>query len=293
MSHVTQSPIVVGIDGSAAADAALAWAVEEARVRGVALRLVHALDLSRYTTGDGFTTVVEAQRRLAEEILGGAVADLEDVDVVVESSLETGRPAAALLQHAKSAQMLVVGSRGHGDLSSMLLGSTSLQVAMHAPCPVTVLRADGGHRAWRSADHVLVGVDGTEVSEPAIELAIEEADLRGLGLVALHAWQWPNMSLDVPPPHEWDAAEDEARIVLSERMAGWQEKYPRLEVTRRVVRGDAAALLVAASSDAAVTVVGSRGAGGFKGLLLGSTSHAVLHGAHSPVAVVRTTASPR
>ena len=290
MSPATRASIVVGLDGSAGAHPALVWAVDAARRRHVRLRLVHAMDLTKNTSRwQDSMPPVEVQRDMAWSVLTTAVVDLEDIDMTVELHLDLGRPASVILEQARDAQMVVVGSRGLGDLAGLLLGSTSLQVAMHASCPVVVVRA-GAHQLdeGRSAGRIVVGVDGSEVSEAAIGFALEEADIRGVGLTALHAWQWPVQPINATPAHEWAAAQEEEQALLAEWLAGWTEKYPDVEVIKRTRRADPASALVAESVGAALTVIGTRGAGGFKGLLLGSVSHAVLHHAESPVAVVRT-----
>lgn len=290
MSFTTRSPIVVGLDGSPSSDAALAWAVDAARRLRAPMRLVHAIDLTRYAgRWQDLTPAVDTQRDRARSLFAPALAGLKYGELAIETYLELGRPASILLEQSAHAQMVVVGSRGHGDLVGLLLGSTSLQVAMHAACPVVVVREPQiGPDPGRSAGRVLVGVDGTEVSEAAIQFAFEEADTRCLGLTALHAWQLPDAEFEVPLPVEWAAAQERERALLAERLAGWGEKYPDVDVIHKTRRADPASALVTESTGAALTVVGSRGAGGFKGLLLGSVSHAVLHHAGSPVAIVRT-----
>lgn len=293
MSHSSSAPIVVGIDGSSSADAALSWAVEAARLRHTRLRLVHAIDLTWTASSPAFAPPVDAQRDMAWSVLTTAMVDLEDVDVAVETSVGTGRPAPVLLEEAERAQLVVLGSRGRGDLVGLLTGSTSLQVAMHATCPVVVVRAGLPEPArGRSAGRVVVGVDGTEVSEAAIAFAFEEADLRRVGLTALHAWDWPE-HVDATHHGLWAAAQEAEEAVLAERLAGWTEKFPDVDVTRVTRRADPAWALVDESAGAALTVVGSRGSGGFKGLLLGSVSHAALQHADAPVAVVRTRGDAR
>jgi nucleotide-binding universal stress UspA family protein len=229
---------------------------------------------------------VEIESDRGWSLLTSAVAGLEHLDLQVEPILDVGRPARILLEHARHAQLVVVGSRGHGDFSALLLGSTSLQVAMHAPCPVIVVRwPRPGAVSGPSVGRIVVGIDGSELSESAVAFAFDEADRRDVGLTALHAWESPLP--EALPTHEWQAVEDEERALLAERLAGWGEKYPDVDVDHRVVRGDAIANLVAESVGAELTVVGSRGAGGFRGLVLGSVSHGLLHHAGSPVAVVR------
>jgi nucleotide-binding universal stress UspA family protein len=283
----TRSPIVVGVDGSAGSEAALAWAIAEAKRRHCRLRLVHVLDATAYLGYWSDLTPGDDLRALSWTVLDGAMASCESLDVDVEPCLEIGSPANALLDRAHDAALVIVGARGAGGFSGLLQGSTSLRVAMRAPCPVIVvpLRPTiAGHGP--SSGRIVVGVDGTEASEAAIAFAYEEADLRKIGLTAVHAWP-PPIRPAGPESVDDPAVADEERALLGERLAGWSEKYPDVHVIQRSVRANAARALVDESQGAELTVVGSRGAGGFRGLLLGSVSHAVLHHAGSPVAVVR------
>ena len=294
MSHTASAPVVVGIDGSASAGAALDWAVAAARRHRTRLRLVNAIDLVRSTSSPELLPPIDDLRDLAWSVLTSAMVDLEDVDVAVESSVGIGRPAPVLLDEAEKARVVVLGSRGRSDLLGLLTGSTSLQVAMHAPCPVIVVRAGLPELAGgRAAGRVVVGIDGTEVSESAIAFAFEEADAMRVGLIAVHAWEWPERHVDTAHGVPWAAVQEAEEAVLAERLAGWTEKYPDVEVTRVIRRADPASALVDESAGAALTVVGSRGSGGFRGLLLGSVSHAVLQHAGCPVAVVRTEGDSR
>jgi nucleotide-binding universal stress UspA family protein len=133
---------------------------------------------------------------------------------------------------------------------------------------------------------VVVGVDGSRLSEAALAFAVDTAVRRGTSLVAVHAWQ------DTADPRvaaliDWEAVAVEEAAVLAERLAGWQDKNPDLTIERRVVRDSPAHELTALSATAQLVVVGSRGRGGFAGLLLGSVSQALLRHAACPVAVVR------
>ena len=131
-----------------------------------------------------------------------------------------------------------------------------------------------------------MGVDGSELSEAAVAFAYDAADRRRAGLTAVHAWAGPLMT-EGPPIHEGTAVEEEERELISERLAGWGERYPDVDVVQRVVRSDPVVALVTESAGAQLTVVGSHGAGALHGSLLGSVSRRVLRAAESPVAVVR------
>jgi nucleotide-binding universal stress UspA family protein len=287
----TARRLVVGVDGSPAATAALGWALDEARSRSAPLWLVHALDQSHT---DAFTRAnpvfVAEVRRAAERILDTAVAHARAVvpDLDVYPVLEVGTPAAVLLTQAAAADLVVLGSRGRGGFAGLLLGSTSLKVATEAGCPVVVLRArtDAGG-ASPSAGRIVVGADGSPCSEAALQFAFTRAGRRGLGLMAVRAWRSPAIYVDVPTSKRWEQLEKKERMVLAEGLASWRERYPDVDVVERTVLGNAAATLVDESAGAELLVVGSHGRGGVGALLLGSVSHAVLHHARCPVAVVR------
>jgi nucleotide-binding universal stress UspA family protein len=229
-----------------------------------------------------------AQQILAEALeLAGAV----DSSVTVGGELAVGAPSAVLLEASRTAGLLVVGSRGHGEFVELLVGSTGVQVATHAACPTVVIRPPDPHGdTGAQAGRVVVGLDGSPVSEAALAFAMEQASWRGVGLTAVHAWDISY--LNVPgrvgpiPPEVRRAETETAETLVAEALAGWQEKFPDVAIRTWAPEMAPAGALVDASSGAELLVVGSRGRGGFKSLLLGSVSHAVLHHAHGPVAVV-------
>ena len=181
---------------------------------------------------------------------------------------------------------VVVGSRGRGGSTGLVLGSTSTAVAMHASCPVVVV-----HRG-RDLDRggpVVVGVDGSQLSEAAVAWAFDAAAQRGTGLTAVHAWLPPWGLADqwaVVGAGEWEALARSAAATLSESLVGWSDEHPGVVVEERVVQAHPGTALADASRGAQLVVVGCRGRGGFAGLVLGSVSRAVLHHAGCPVAVV-------
>jgi len=137
---------------------------------------------------------------------------------------------------------------------------------------------------------VVVGVDGSELSRLALDFAFEEAALRGVELVAVLAFSHPTAhgrGAMLPPVYDLDAYEAEQRSLLAEAVAAVRDRHPGVPVSERVVRGSAAKVLVGESQAAQLVVVGARGRGGFKGLLLGSVSQAVLRHSASPLAIVR------
>ena len=277
-------PVVVGVDGSASAYRAVEWAAGEAHRRGVGLRLVRAFS---WTTADHPTGWVARYRNEMLDVSRRQVARAVRVaadtrpDVEAESQVEIGAPIEVLSSEARRAQLLVLGDRGLGEVAGLVLGSVAVSLAARGACPVVVVR---GERAGADGP-VVVGVDGSPVSEAALAFAFDAAAARGVDLVAVHAWSPTAIDEELASLVEWDASAESA--VLAERLAGWGQKYPQVAVRRTVVRDGAVRALVTASAGAQLVVVGSRGRGNAAGLLLGSVSHGVLHGAHCPVAVVR------
>lgn len=284
------APVVVGVDGSASSLAAVELAAQEAALRRRPLHIVHAfvwpyLYLSPQLAPGPLTD--GGLRQDAERIVAEAVSRAHVVapGVTVRGEVVAGAAAAVLLDETRDAELAIVGDRGLGGFTGLLVGSVATQLATHASCPVLVARGSQ-HRG----DPVLLGVDGSAANDAATEFAFEAASLRGVPLVALHAWTPPRSSgreymlpllIDL---HELEG--DEGRL-LAGALAGWQEKYPDVTVCRRLVQGGQRRALIEASSGAQLAVVGSRGHGGFAGLLLGSVSQALLHHSGCPVAIVR------
>jgi nucleotide-binding universal stress UspA family protein len=288
MSTIPGNSIVVAVDGSPSSQAALDWAIDEAGRRSLPLHLLHAFGVDysmmpRPTLSPDGTSV-------DDELLDAGMARVRSLApaVRVTSEADTGYPAPALVALSGTADTIVLGARGRGAVRGALLGSVSLQVAMHARCPVVVVRelpAPGP-----SVPRVVVGIDGSPTSERAIEYAFAQASLRGLGLTVVHAW-WMEFVEGViattSSEEQWERMGQEQRALVSESLAGWHEKYPDVDVRQHVVRSLPAEALIGESAGAELVVVGSRGRGGFRGLLLGSVSHSVMQHAHCPVAVVR------
>jgi nucleotide-binding universal stress UspA family protein len=273
----TGQPVVVGIDGSDLATVALAWGVDAAHRRSCPLRLVH--------------TVRPSDRLAGEEMLEDAAARacraVPGLDV--STVLDGGDPADALLKQASDAAVVVLGGRGRSDVSSLVHSSTSLKVAMHAPCPVVVIRLAGEDAPpGPSAGRVVVGVDDSARSGRAVDFAFREAALRGRGVTAVLTWVGPDIDTVALPSHEWQQAADDEVALLTRILAVARTEFPEVDVRERVVQGDAADVLVDESRGAEMVVVGSHGRGGMGAILRGSVSHTLLHHAHCPVAVVRT-----
>jgi nucleotide-binding universal stress UspA family protein len=182
--------------------------------------------------------------------------------------------------------MIVVGARGLDEFGWRMVGSVSSGLLHHAHCSVVIVRdPDSVGPGSRDDAPVLLGIDGSPDSEAATALAFDEAVRRGVPLVVLHAWSdvgvFPILGMD------WHVYRDEGDEALGERLAGWQEIYPDVQVHRRLVCDVPARWLVNESDSAQLVVLGSRGRGGFEGLHLGSVSSAVAQSARVPVIVVR------
>ncbi|WP_447002769.1 universal stress protein [Saccharothrix isguenensis] len=281
------APIVVGVDGSESALTAVRWAAEEAVRRQAPLKLVHAYVLPTRGYPEMVVTgheVREAFEQQGRERVEEAARSVRDVVPEVETSVVVERPAAAMIAESRHAQLVVLGSRGLGAVSGLLVGSVAVAVTTHGRCPVVVVRD-----TVPGNGPVVVGVDGSPASEEAIGFAFEEASLRGATLTALIAWT--DLLVDNPYATrlrlDRDEVEEQQRGLLAQRLAGWQQQYPDLAVERVVVRERTVRALIEASRNAQLLVVGSRGRGGFAGMLLGSTSQALVYQSPCPLVVVR------
>ncbi|MGW7406542.1 universal stress protein [Streptomyces sp. NPDC054833] len=280
-------PIVVGIDPDPSNRLALAWAADEADRRRLPLRLVHTRQAppATYRTAEltsAWDTWDEALRTLGTRALEQAEAFVRDRRPHVEVSvlLAEGDAAVVLRGQAQEAAALVLGSR---HLTAVQEFARSLAVAVpviaHTHCPVIVVRE--AEHITQQPPFLVVGVDGSPDSKTAVDYAFEEAALRGAGLRALYVWHPPLLgALDEQAAHQ------ECRRLLSETVAGRTAAYPDVILHHEVVRGHPVQVLTEASAHALGLVVGTRGLGGFTGLLLGSVSQGVLHHALCPVMVV-------
>lgn len=286
------APVIAGVDGSAAALEAVAWAAVEAHSQHRTLQVLHASvwSLLRHPVPAAVPSTYR-QSRLHEaqcwvrDAARAARQAAPGVEVV--ERLVVGEPAPVLLGESRHAQQLVIGSHGLEYAGPPDIGSVALRLAQHADCPVVVVRsgAPGDPRG-----PVVVGVDGSTAADAAVGFAAVHASHAGVPLVALHAWS--DVGLDPAGGSlwrslDWDAAAAAAERVLAEQLAGWQEKYPDVEIRRVIARDRPVRRLLAEAADARLLVVGSRGRGGMRGMLLGSTSQALLHVAGCPLAIVR------
>ncbi len=285
---ITERPIVVGIDGSAGAQAAVHWALEEARTRQAAVRLICAYRvMPGFYQAPGmypdFPQDSELVRKNADRLLSEALADAARTAPGVPVSGDTvdGSPIPALIEASEAASLLVLGSRQRSALGATFLGSVSGAVAARANCPAVVLRGPADEQA-----EVVVGVDGTAASQALLEFGFDHASRWRVPLRAVLCWH-PDLLASMlwrPEP----PAPARAEAWLAEAVAGWQEKYPDVDVRSGVLREHPAAGLVSEAATARLLVVGNRGRHAIAGTLLGSVSQAVLHHATCPVAVLPT-----
>lgn len=289
--------ILVGADGSAASNAAVRYAAELASTRNRPLRIVHAISLSDMTwvygmtlgSAPGFENGLIAD---GKRILASAAQLAHEVDSGLEISAEVSRqpPARILVELSHEASLVVIGESGTSRLGA--LGSTAVAVTSHAHAPVVVVRNARGSDLPPRTGPVVVGIDGSEVSDHAIGLAFDEASRRGAPLIALHTWSDIGFSTAeyagdrgmLTPPIDYKVIE---QAILAERLAGWQEKYPDVPVERRIHADAPRDRLLELSDEAQLIVVGSRGRGGFRGLLMGSVSNALVAHARCPVLVAK------
>ncbi|MGY1900436.1 universal stress protein [Nocardia gipuzkoensis] len=285
------SSILAAVDGSASSYQAVAWASAEAALHRCALHIITSMAIP-IGFGPGISmgeADLEWMRRDGERILTEAArvartaSPGDEPAITTEVSFELVIPL--LIERSAQARMLVVGSRGLGAFQRGLLGSVSTATTHHAHCPVAVIHGISAIDAVSARQPVLVGVDGTDNSVPAVELAFEEASRRKVDLVALHAWS-DTSGLDVPV-RGWDGARESAEAVLAENLAGWNERYPDVAVRRIVTADRPARSLLEESANTQLVVVGTHGRGGFASTVLGSTSNALLHSIDVPMIVVR------
>ncbi|WP_141810419.1 universal stress protein [Nocardia bhagyanarayanae] len=287
----SNAPVLVAVDGSASSYQAAAWAAVEATLHDCRLRIFTSMAIpSGYGPANTVTEThleplrAEGQRIVAEATrIARTAAPGKHLLIDTEVGFDLVTPT--LIERSHQVRMLVVGSRGIGAFQRGLLGSVSTAVTHHARCPVAVIHTSASIDPISAEQPVLVGVDGTDNSMPAVNLAFEEAARRKVELIALHAWS--DTSGPSLPVDGWDAARESAAAVLAESLAGTSEHYPEVRVRRIVTADRPVRSLLDESARAQLVVVGSHGRGGFAGMLLGSTSNALLHSVETPFIVVR------
>lgn len=284
--------IVIGVDGSPDSGVALDWAIAEAQLRDAPLYIVHGLWMPVAAVPFGGAAILPPSddlRAYATQVLDKARQRVKDAAPAVDvDTFLILRPAAqAILDVAEDCSLIVVGTRGLGTLGALVLGSASNRVAAHATCPAVVVPP---HRHTHD-DTIVVGVDGSAHSDAALRFALNEADRRSAPVVAVTAFRTESIAMPIFE-HDGLAKVTAAERQYAEGMAteaiarARAATGSRADVTVRAEAGYPADVIVHAAREAALIVVGTRGRGEVRSMLLGSISHAVLHHATRPVAVV-------
>ncbi|MGW6058091.1 universal stress protein [Streptomyces sp. NPDC055189] len=281
-------PLIVGVDGSDPSLRALDWAVDDAAAHGVPLRVVHA---SRWEWYEGHEPSFGINRpsvqALSDQIAASAAEHaLRRTDSVkVTSEVLSEDPALALVRLSSEADAVVVGSRGRGDLTELLLGSVGLSVAAHATSPVIVVRGreENVEGSFRS---IVLGVGNSEEAGPAVEFAFREAQTLDAPVTVVHAWRCPAREIPDFPTMVQDEHRQRAAAQVEEAVREATAAHPRVRVRHKIVEGNARTVLLQASRTADLLVVGARRRKGHVGMQLGPVNHALLHHAACPVAVV-------
>ncbi|MDA8435963.1 MAG: universal stress protein [Actinomycetales bacterium] len=284
----SQRLIVVGVDGSPGSVGAVDWAAAEAHRRGAGLELLYAEvptppvvgmepgPVAPVTAETAPSFLTEARDRV---LLAWPGLDVRTVPMV-------GGPASSLITASADADLLVVGAHGRSMIARLLLGSVGHHVATHATCTAVVVRGEG-HGATAP---VAVGIDDSPTSRYALEVAFEEASLRGVPLVVFHAWQdLPITGYGVwaPPPGVTDELRAAGEELVATALQGWPEKYPDVEVHTRVEHNHPVTAVVEESAHAQLVVLGAHGRGHVAGMDFGSVPSAAVREAACPVMVVR------
>ena len=295
--------ILVGVDGSARSERALRWALREARARDAAVSVVHVFDVPSLRGSLDREVSLDDERARAREQLQDTVAHANRrataaaVDIEAVATTDHHSAARVLLRRAQHADLVVVGARGLGGFAGLMLGSVSQQVAAHASIPVAVIPGPASSADARTLPQsVVVGVDGSGHATAALRWAVDHAVVHGRPLTAVyvHPPVPPTLTagivrgIDLAVSDKlWTHGHAEARQAVEELMA---KATTGIDVAVDVVAipGSTPAhrLLQHAASHDGLLVVGSRGHGGFPGLLLGSVSQQCLHHGTLPVVVV-------
>lgn len=292
--------VVVGADGSAAAERAVHWAAREAVLTGAILRIVNvwAVPVLAWPAkiGAGYLRpdeVQEGARRIVERAASSARRAVGTDALVVEQSTEEGGAAEGLVTAARQASLLVVGSRGRGGFASLVLGSVAATCAHHSKVPIAVIGAEAPDPG---TGPVVVGVDDSVGGRAALRWAVVEAARIGVDVRAVHGWDLffsvPDGAEVFEPMVQPDLVEAARRGIerLVEDEIGDLEDRPAIDVV--AVAMSAPEALLREAKGASLLVVGSRGRGGFAGLLAGSVSQHCLHHSPCPLVIVATETEP-
>lgn len=282
-AHTGRLPVAVGYNGRPHAREALVWAAAEASRRDVPLVVVYAANYPGMTLGPGPGLLDPSPGALdaAREVTAEGVTEALTLhpELHVAGATKVTSPTQTLLDVAAGAGLLVIGTRGHGRVLGPLLGSVAFAVAARAACPVVVVKS-----VPRPADPVrgvAVGTDGSSGADAAVRFAAEHATATSSPLRIITC-----TGEQAPVGISEDQLHDAAQRIANAARRVVHETHPQLSVVTVVEHGSAERALVNASAATELVVVGTRGRGAFHGMLLGSVSHAVIHGARCPVAVI-------
>jgi nucleotide-binding universal stress UspA family protein len=279
--------VLVAVDGSETSERSLLWAAREAARRGTSLTVVHCYYWPSSGLGamDAIGFLMEGLAKDSADILSTAEATVRravpTLDVRVESHL--GAPVATIVDLSGGFDLVVVGSRGLGGFKGMLLGSVSTGVVANALCTAVVVRGETDLEDDAVAP-VVVGVDASKSGQAALAEAFEAAERMSCALVAVHAWQAPSSRATAEQLEEWQRS---AAADVAARIAPLAERHPSVTVETVTFRDRPTAALLARAQTARLVVVGTRGRSELTGMLLGSTSRAVVQHSPCPVMVVR------
>ncbi|MEV4642928.1 universal stress protein [Actinoplanes sp. NPDC049548] len=279
--------IIVGYDRSCEARAAAAWALDEADRTGALVEFFYAYEWPTWVPAastvpapavwpDGETD------RAIKGSLREAVAQARETHprVPTKVSIVHGSTALTLIERSAEAGLVVLGSRGHSAVAGVL-GSVSVAVSAHAHCPVIVVRGETDRAA-----PVVVGVDDSPCAQLALNFALDQALERHVPVRIIHAWR-PVTGIWEDSPLVTHTVTAEERRPFDEIVSAWRDKYPQVKITADAVVDHPAHALAVASATAQLVVVGSRGRGAFRGMVLGSVSQHLLRQSACTVAVVR------
>jgi len=265
---------IIGVDGSQHSRAALDWGLIRAAQSGASVELLHVADDSFLSESVAFLSEAQeaSEKMLAAEREYAVEAGFTGT---ITGRAVVGHPIAEVEEASKRADLVILGAHTGNKFAGSLFGTRAVKIAAVAHCPVAVvpLEKDGDPKPG-----VVVGVDGSDAARRAIAFAAEEASFRGVPLIAVYAWMPP---LTPGLEYLWsDELVESQRAAAEEALAigtaGLAERYPDLEVERRILQAPPVAALLQAAEDADTIVLGSRGRGGIQRLLLGSVSHGVL-----------------
>ncbi|MEU0647652.1 universal stress protein [Streptomyces umbrinus] len=289
--------VVVGLDGSAESITAAWWAAREALDRHLPVLLLHS-----WTTQPLDVPVAQAastKQQYGRDVLRTAEADIlhRYGDLELSTELVSAPASRALLDRSENAAMLVLGSRGHGTVSSFLLGSISLHVLGLARCPTVTVRADDpaiavGRQQAAAIDRneIVVGVKNPgPASDRLLEFAFTTAESHAVPVRVVRAL--PRTSPIVRPrpasaQHSDSDEEDREHERLTGTLAPWRAKFPTVTAVEHIATGPAAQVLLTAAAHGRLTVIGRRLHPSHLTWKLGPVAHGALHHLPCPIAVV-------